>query len=415
MALNNKLLIALAAAVAGGMLAGYALGRNGDSAASKSVAVVQDDIAAAQATLYSCPMHPEVVSETPGKCPICGMDLVKHGGHGHGDDSSLFLSPSVVHNLGIRTAPAKIGEMQQNVETIGKITRIDLTARRIVTPPINGSLVYIVDKYEGDDVTKGELLFSVVSPELFELERRFQRAAAENNENVGALQVELSNKGLSEAQLADLKAGAAAELPVNVHAQDDGFIFARRGEIGAAVTPGFTVFNLGGNGRVVEVTAEIFEREWGRVAVDQNARMSVRGVPGVFFEGRVVRVEPPVGYTTRSLEVLLKFKTEHTGLSQSMFAHVTIQGRPRRNVLMVPTAAVIRTGAGERVITLGDDGRYRGVAVVAGEESAGKTEILSGLEEGETVVESGQFLIDSESNLQAALLRTSATETEHRH
>jgi Cu(I)/Ag(I) efflux system membrane fusion protein len=119
----------------------------------------------------------------------------------------------------------------------------------------------------------------------------------------------------------------------------------------------------------------------------------------------VVDVEPPVGYTTRSLEVRLKFKTDHPGLSQSMFAHVRIIGQSRDNILMVPRDTVIRTGDGDRVVLIKDDGLFQPVTVVVGEETSDKIEIISGLKKNDTVVSSGQFLIDSESNLQSALKR----------
>jgi Cu(I)/Ag(I) efflux system membrane fusion protein len=138
--------------------------------------------------------------------------------------------------------------------------------------------------------------------------------------------------------------------------------------------------------------------------------MTVRGLPGYVFEGTVARVQPPVGFTTRSLEVALKFNTDDPGLSQSMFAHVSILGRPKENVLLVPLGAVIRTGSEQRVVIKHDDGSYQPVVVVAGEESSGMVEILSGLQENDTVVTSGQFLIDSESNLLADFSRMSPTE-----
>ncbi len=411
MALSKQIIaIALAAGLSGFVAGYYGNGRKED--AGPTAQPHSPDRAAgplATTEYYMCPMHPEIVSHDPGNCPICGMELVKktglHGAaHNHDHDTlpAVNLSSSVVHNLGIRTAQAEIGELQRHIETIGKITRVDQSAKRIITPPLNGQLSYIADKYEGDEVAQGELLFSVTSPELFEMQRRYQESAsAGDQDSASELFAELGRQGLSPEQLALLQAGVPPQLPVEVYAQEDGFIFARRGRTGESVRTGFTVFNLGGSYRLVEVTAEIFERQWGWVEEGQPARMSVRGLPGVYFEGQVVRVEPPVGYTTRSLEVLLKFKTDHRGLSQSMFAHVEILGKARRNVLMVPADSVIRTGGGDRIVVVRPDGLYQPVPVVAGEESAGSVEIRSGLAEGATVVASGQFLIDSESNLQA--------------
>lgn len=368
--------------------------------------------------LYVCPMHPEIAGEAPGSCPICGMDLVAQQADEPADTEDglpvVTIAHSVVHNLGVRTARAEYGVLQRSIETIGKITRVDPMARRTITPPIRGELVAIADKQAGDLVSEGELLFAVESDELFEHETAFQDAFRSGDRaTANAMIPQLSEMGLTPEQIAGLQAGERPEMPAEVHAFEDGFIYTRRGHIGETVHTGFTVFNVGGNYRVIEVTAEIFERQWGWVEQGQKARMTVRGLPGTVFEGEVVRVEPPVGYTTRSLEVGLKFKTDNPELSQSMFAHVSISGQPRNNVLIVPTDSVIRTGEGDRVVLVRGQNRFQPVPVVAGEEAGGMIEIRSGLRAGDQVVASGQFLIDSESNLLAGFRRLATPGTTH--
>lgn len=361
-------------------------------------------------TPYVCPMHAEIVSHEPGKCPICGMDLVMHE-ISETETTENYLpivsiEPSVVHNLGVRTIIATMGDLHRSIETIGKITRVDPMARRTITPPIRGELLSIADKHDGDFITAGELLFTIKSDELYENEKSFQDAYQSGDRaTANAMIPQLSKMGLTPEKLSRLQAGETPEIPVEVHAFEDGFIFTRRGFVGEKVHTGFTVFNVGGNYRVIEVTAEIFERQWGWVEQGQDAKMTVRGLPGTVFEGKVVRVEPPVGYTTRSLEVALKFKTDNPELSQSMFAHVSIEGQPRRNVLLVPTDSVIRTGDGDRVVVMRGKDHFQPVAVVAGEDADGMIEIRSGINEGDKVVASGQFLIDSESNLMAGFRR----------
>ena len=330
---------------------------------------------------------------------------------GEGAYPTIKVASSVVHNLGIRYAAAERKDLQRNIETIGKITRVDPMARRIITPPINGELAYIADKQDGDFLERGELLFTVVSEELFDLQKVYQDAALSGDQTTAAAMIpNLRKMGLSLDQIVALQNGSEPEFPVEVYASEDSYIFSRRGFVGESVHTGFTVFNVGGHYNVIEVTAEIFERQWSWVEAGQTASMTVRGLPGSVFEGTVARVQPPVGFTTRSLEVALKFNTNDPGLSQSMFAHVSILGRPKENVLLVPLDAVIRTGSEQRVVIKHDDGSYQPVVVVAGEESSGMVEILSGLQENDTVVTSGQFLIDSESNLLADFSRMSPTE-----
>ncbi|MGD8841882.1 MAG: efflux RND transporter periplasmic adaptor subunit [Gammaproteobacteria bacterium] len=399
---------------------GYWVGQLPPASGSGESDAVLEPIAGSSraAASYVCPMHSEIVADEPGSCPICGMGLVlRDTGGESGDDGGLpqvMIDPAVVHNLGIRTAEVSYGDLQRSIETIGKITRIDPMARRTLTPPIRGELVYVADKQQGDFVDAGELLFSVKSAELYEHEKAFQDAFVSGDRaTANAMIPQLREMGLSSEQIARLQEGEAPQMPVEVRAFEHGFVYTRRGEAGVKVHTGFTVFNVGGNYQVIEVTAEIFERQWGWVEDGQKARMWVRGLPGTVFEGEVVRVEPPVGYTTRSLEVALRFKTDNPALSQSMFAHVSIVGQPLRHVLTVPTDTVIRTGEGDRVVVVRGANHYQPVPVVAGEEAGGRIEIRSGLEAGEQVVASGQFLIDSESSLLAGFRRLSTPGSAH--
>ncbi|MFA6987109.1 MAG: efflux RND transporter periplasmic adaptor subunit [Arenimonas sp.] len=363
---------------------------------------------------YVCPMHSHITSPHKGKCPICGMDLVPQKSDAVPPASSagaeIRLSPAVRNTLGVRIAQAVRGDMHREIETVGKITRVDSTARSILASPIAGRLEFVAEKAEGDTVAQGELLFSVSSDELMELERGYQAAEKSRKpDQASALVPGLTESGLSAEQIAELKAGAAPTMPANFYAPQDGFVFIRRGEVGDEVTPGFTVFNVGGDKRLVEVTAALFEQQWGWVREEQEAEMVVRGLPGKVFYGKVVRVDPPVGFTTRSLEVRIEFETDDEGISQNIFGRVTIKAQPRQDIVMVPSEAVIRTEAGDRVVVLAKDGAFRTVAIVAGEEAKGMTEVLSGLAGGESIIASGQFLIDSESARLADLARLSTS------
>ena len=335
----------------------------------------------------------------------------------------IQIASSVVHNLGIRHAIAEKKDLQRNIGTIGKITRIDPMARRVITPPINGELTYIADKQDGDFLERGELLFKIVSEELFDLQKTFQEASLSGDQTTAAAMIpSMREMGLSLDQIVALQNGETPAFPIEVFASEDSYIFSRRGFVGEIVHTGFTVFNVGGHYNVIEVTAEIFERQWSWVETGQAATMTVRGLPGLVFEGAVARVQPPVGFITRSLEVALRFNTDDPGISQSMFANVNIIGRPKENVLLVPLGSVIRTGNEQRVVLLRDDGSYQPVVVVAGEEAGGMVEILSGIQENDRVVVSGQFLIDSESNMMADISRMSPADAvqmqsvdHHRH
>ncbi len=398
-------------------LSGFYFGQSSvtSPAAKQQIAKQSKNTTIADSKIYVCPMHAHITSDKIESCPICGMDLVLTKTPAAIEENSAVLpavriSPSIAHNLAVRVATVKRGELKRNIETIGKITRVDPMARRTITPPIRGELLYIVEKYQGDMVEQGELLFTITSEKLVEMQTAYQTAFLQGDRATATAMIpEMRSMGLTPEQIGELQNKKEA-MAVEVYAFEEGFVYTRRGKIGESVHTGFTVFNVGGNYQVIEVTAEIFERQWSWVEEGQEATMTVRGLPGVAFSGRVVRVEPPVGYTTRSLEIALKFRTDNAELSQSMFAHVSIRGRSKNNVLLVPTDTVIKTGKGDRVVLVKDNNLFQPVEVIAGEESDGWTEIRRGLEVNDKVVASGQFLIDSESNLQAGINRMGGTD-----
>jgi len=162
---------------------------------------------------------------------------------------------------------------------------------------------------------------------------------------------------------------------------------------------------------MVEVKAEIFERQWGRVAVGQDATMTVRSLAGSVFRGKVIHVESPDDYMAHELEVALRFRTGDPRLLPGMFAQVRILGAARAGLLLVPRGTIISGAEGERVVRVLGDGRYQPVVVTLGQEADGMVEVRSGLDPGDQVVTSGQFLIDSESHLLSGLRRMATTGT----
>ena len=357
-------------------------------------------------------------------------DMHNHQVHGPestnvaNDYPKVKLSQAVQNNLSVKTTHVVRGNLKHKIETIGKITRVDPMARTRITSPISGTIFEMVDKYGGDRVSQDEFLFSVVSEELFSLEKAMQDSfLAGDKTTASGLIPKLVEMGLDASQIAMLQNGETPQLPARFYAHEDGYVFTRRGQPGDPVTSSFTVFNLGGDYQVIEVTVEIFERQWDLVKEGQKATMQLRNLPGRLFKGTVDRVDEPVGYTTRALESRLKFKTDYEGLTQSTFARVFIDAREKQDVLIVPRDAVIRTAEGDRVIKMTSDNQFQPVEVMTGEEGEGYLEIISGLEEGDRIVMSGQFLIDSESNLLAGLRRlsssnldeTNTVQTSHTH
>lgn len=385
----------------------------------------------AQADVWVCPMHAHVHSDHPGECPICGMQLVKQevsavtAGFAPASDRSahvaagaaIALDGAVRNSLSVRVEPVQRGNLQRLIHTVGKIGRIDPTARRNLSPPIPGTLIEVAAFKEGDRVASGDFLFSVGSDELYDLQAQYQQAMRTGRRDQAlTLMPQLSALGIDAVQLAELQRGAEPRMPVKVYAPQDGFIFIRRGEAGMEVRDGTLIFSMGSNSRAVEVLAEVYETQWAWVSEGQEAVMRLKAMSDVEFRGRVTRVEPPVGYTNRVLEVRLRFDSDNEALNQGMFAEIDILGEQLHDVVSVPATAVIRTGQGARVVLRHADGSFQSVAVVLGDLVGERVVVKSGLNGDETVVASGQFLLDSESNRLAGLDRlTGDAHAQHAH
>lgn len=366
---------------------------------------------------YVCPMHSHIVSHEADNCPICGMKLVPNkSANAQNDDNASTEMPAVriesavVNNLGLRTAMVKKEDLVHTIKTIGKVTRINSSAVTRVTPGVHGTIRWITDRYANDLIDQGELLFVIDSPELFELQATFQQILKSGNKTkAAALASQLLAKGLSEKQLELLENGASPDFPIKVFAEKEARIFSRTGNKGDMVMASTAIFGIGDRVQDVEITVEVFERNWSRLKPGQHAHIQFRSIPGETFHGTVLRLDKSVGFRVRTLDARIGFKVAGEGMVvQNALASVKIEARTEHNVLTVPIDAVIKTEQGNRVVKILDEGLFQPVAVMVGEEAGGRVIIADGLEPGDKVVTSGQFLIDSESNLLASLRRLSA-------
>ena len=366
---------------------------------------------------YVCPMHSHIVSHEADNCPICGMKLVpnKSANALNDDDASaempsVRIESAVVNNLGLRTALVEKEDLVHTIKTIGKVTRINSSAVTRVTPSVHGTIRWIADKYTNDLIDQGELLFVIDSPELFELQATFQQMSKSGNKTkAAALASQLLAKGLIEKQLELLENGSSPDFPIKVFAEKEARIFSRKGNKGDMVMASTAIFGIGDRVQDVELTIEVFERNWSRLKPGQHAHIQFRSIPGETFHGTVLRLDKSVGFRVRTLDARITFKTAGEGVViQNALASVKIETSTEHSVLTVPVDAVIKTEQGNRVVKILDKGLFQPVAVKVGEESAGRVIIEKGLKVGDEVVTSGQFLIDSESNLLASLRRLSA-------
>lgn len=369
--------------------------------------------ALAPSSRYVCPMHAHITDNAPGSCPVCGMDLVAAEAETEHLDPGLpavQIDPAVVNNLGVRTAAVERGTLTRQIDTMGMISKISSTRNLDVTPGLPGRLTWISDKRVGDIVEAGETLYRVYVPERIQAQKEYLASwSAGDHALIPAMWDALRALKFDDAAIKRLEDSGQIEEHYAVTAARRAAVVSRLGEVGTRVKPGARVFTLGGNFRI-DLNAEIFERHWGWVAFRQRAQISIPSVRGGRFEGMVQTINNSVNYKTRALTANLAFNTLNPGLREGMVADVRIFAAPRNDVLYVPRDAVILSADGARVVLAEGAGRFRPRAVETGIESGDRLEIVAGLEEGEQVVVSGQFLIDSESSLSASLRRIERAE-----
>lgn len=356
---------------------------------------------------WVAPMDATYRRDEPGKSPM-GMDLVPVYDDG-GDGSTVKISPAVENNMGVRTAIVKKDKLWRRIDTVGyvdfdenKISHLHLRTK--------GWIEKLYVKSEGERVKKGQLLFEVYAPELVNAQEEYLQALRSNNRGLtSASRERLIALGISDSQIKTLNKARRVGQYVKVYAKQDGIIAKLSIREGMFVTPKKLVMSLADLSSVW-LLAEVFESQADWVRVGQSADVTLSYLPGREWEGKVEYIYPSLDPKTRTLKVRLRFENKDESLKPNMFAKVAIYGGAKRDVISIPREALIRTGNDQRVILSIGEGRFQAREVTAGIESGEFIEIVKGIKEGDRVVTSGQFLIDSEASLKASIARMSSTD-----
>jgi membrane fusion protein, copper/silver efflux system len=353
---------------------------------------------------WKAPMDPNFRSDKPGKSPM-GMELVPvYAGEGDDDESVVTISPQVVNNLGVRTALAEYSVLSRRIDTVGYVGYDEDTLQHVRTR-VDGWIEKLNITATGDPVRQGQTLFELYSPTLVNAEEEYLTALRSNNSALLTASGErLVALGVPTVEIARLKRSRTVNQRLAVLAQSDGIVADLAVRDGAFITPATEVMSIANLDRVW-VLAEVFERQASWIQSGQRAEVELDYLPGKRLQGTVDYIYPELDLKTRTLKVRLRFDNAAGVFRPNMFARVTIHGTETSAVVHVPREALIRGGLADRVVLALGDGKFRAQPVQIGIESGDRVEILSGVGTTDMVVTSGQFLIDSESNLEAALAR----------
>ncbi len=400
---RNRIVIASLGALAAVLVAGaWFLGRMSASATGGDPA--SGGSGEREILYWVAPMDANFRRDEPGKSPM-GMDLVPvYADEVDTRPGVVTIDPAVVNNLGVRTAPATRGPLPRRIETVGYVAYDEDTVTHVHTR-VDGWIRNLDVKASGDPVTAGQRLFELYSPTLVNAQEEFLAALAGGNRNlVGASAARLDALGMPDREIERLRSSRSVSETVRVFAETDGVVTdlgVREGVYVSPATHALSIAKLD----TVWLLAEVFERQSSWVRAGQRALVELDYLPGRRWQAEVDYVYPELDPETRTLTVRLRLGNEDGVLRPNMFGRVTIFGDDTTDVVHVPREALIRGGDVDRVVVALGAGRFEARAVEAGIEAGDRVAILDGIAAGEPVVVSGQFLIDSESNLDTSLSR----------
>lgn len=356
---------------------------------------------------WVAPMDPAYRRDAPGKSPM-GMDLVPVYADEVSTGAIVSIDPVVMQNLGVRTAAVERGPLWRRIGAVGYVA---FDERRIshIHLRTDGWIEKLSVKSNGERVGKGDLLFEVYSPDLVTAQQEYVQALRGSNDFLKqASRERLEALGVSPAQIREIDSRRRASQRIRVYAAHDGIVDALSVREGMYVKPATEVMALADLSSVW-LLVDVFERQAAWVQPGQPAEVRLDYLPGRAWNGTVEFVYPTIDPETRTLQARLRFDNPDEALKPDMYASVAIYAGPKEDVLSIPREALIKTGRGQRVILALGNGKFRAREVTAGIESGDYVEIVSGLAEGDTVVASAQFLIDSEASLQASFRRMDDT------
>jgi len=369
---------------------------------------------------WRAPMDPNYISDKPGKSPM-GMDLVPV--YADADESTsahaIRIDPVTIQNMGIRTGVIKRGPLVKVIRTVGRVDYDEQTVTYINTK-FKGWIERLYVDQTGQHVAGGQELFDVYSPELYAAQEEylaatrnlpllegstFPPAIEEAARLVDAAVTKLKYMDVSDEQIARIRETKQVEKTLTIHSPAEGVVTEKMALDGMYVMPGMRLYTVADLSRIW-VYVDIYEYQLPWVYAGQPARMTLPYVAGREFTGKVIYVYPYLEPQTRVIKVRLEFENPDLELKPGMYANVKLESERSRQALLIPREAYIDSG--ERKVAFIDrgDGKFEPREIQTGVEAEdGMVEVLYGLDAGEVVVTSGQFLLDAESKLKEAVAK----------
>ena len=359
--------------------------------------------------VYQSGMHPWIVEDEPGQCPICGMDLVPTRVT-QVEEGVVRIDAATIQNSGVRTAFASVESLSRTVRTTGRF-EADQQRATVVSPKVGGWIEKLHVNYEGARVSRGQPLLEIYSPELVSTQEEYLLAirsaerlgdAPDAQRLVEAARRRLAFWDISDQQIRRLEEIGTPQKTLTLHAPASGTVVSTSVVEGQKIAAGQTLMSLADLSQLW-LMADVYEQDLSWVGVGTRALVELPYDPETRITGRVDYLYDELNESTRTLKARIRVPNPGLKLKPGMYATVQLLGGATAPGPVVPTEAVVRTGDRAVVILALGEGRFMPTDVRTGVESDGRTQILQGLLGTEEVVTSAQFLIDSEARLASAV------------
>ncbi len=477
-----RILVVLSAAALGGAGTYVVMSRGGLSAIPGLSGMAKmdgahDHEAEDGKKLYTCPMHPFIITDQPGSCPICGMTLVPaKSGSGQakaegaagtpgkerkvkywvapmdpnyrrdqpgkspmgmdlvpvyeeeGEEAgTIRVDPNTIQSIGVRTAPVTVGELKKTIRTVGRVA-YDESRIATVNSKVSGYIEKLYVDTTGQEVRKGAPLIDIYSPDLVSAQQEyliarrhfdqvkespFPDVVDSARDLLASAKKRLGYWDISGEQIGKLEQTGEVRKNLTLYSPFRGVVVSKVVFDGSKVMTGMELFRIADISRVW-VQADVYEYELPWVKKGTAAVVTLDYLPGRTFRGTVSYVYPYLEGKTRTATARIELVNPGVLLKPDMFAHVELSPRVGGKTVLIPSDAVIRSGVRNVVFLARGEGRFQPREVQLGlEGEEGTVQVLSGLTGNERVVVSAQFLLDSESNLREALKKFESAAADH--
>jgi len=379
--------------------------------AAKNANEQSEHVKAEDKLLYRCPMHPQITADHPDKCPICGMDLVlvkknsvekqTDAVEGHAD---VILNERERNLAGVQTIEAKTEQISRSIRTVGSVVP-DETRIRHVHTKISGWIEKLFINFTGQEVRKGEPILSIYSPELLATQQEYIQALKSKDlgdageQLVSAVRRKLELYDVPEAVISEIEQTGIPQKAVTLMSPAKGFVSAKNIFEGQTVDSGLELFSVTDLSRIW-IEAVIYESEAVFMKIGKKAVITIPYDNSKKFSGAVSYIYPFISTDTRTLKVRFDFDNGRNQLKPGMFVNIDLSSDSVKGI-SIPDSAVIDTGTRQIVYVENSNGGFSPREVTVLFRAEGSVIIKEGISEGEKVAVKGNFLLDSESRIQA--------------